>query len=74
MDKDRIKGKVDEVAGRAKRQAGEWTGDSRTQVEGGIQELKGRAENAWGKVKDEARKDDETDTTAESQHRHDGRQ
>ena len=55
MDKNRIKGKMDEIAGRAKRQAGEWTGDTQAQGEGAMDEIKGRAENAWGKVKDSAR-------------------
>lgn len=34
MDKDRVKGTIDDTAGRVKRQVGEWTGDTRTQVEG----------------------------------------
>jgi uncharacterized protein YjbJ (UPF0337 family) len=55
MDKDRVKGKTDEVAGRVKRQVGEWTGDSESQVEGGAQEIKGKVQNTWGKVKDAAR-------------------
>ena len=55
MDKDRIKGKIDEAAGRAKRQVGEWTGDTETQTEGAMKEVKGVAENAWGKIKDGAR-------------------
>ncbi|MBV9073340.1 MAG: CsbD family protein [Acidobacteria bacterium] len=55
MDKDRIKGKMDEVAGRAKRQVGEWTGDVETQGEGAAEEIKGTVQNAWGKVKDGAR-------------------
>ena len=55
MDKDRIKGKMDEVTGRAKRQVGEWTGDEDAQTEGAMDEIKGRAENAWGKLKDGAR-------------------
>ncbi len=55
MDSDRIKGKTDEVVGRAKRQAGEWTGDKETQAEGGAQEVKGKVENAWGKTKDAVR-------------------
>jgi uncharacterized protein YjbJ (UPF0337 family) len=38
MNKDQVKGKVDEVAGRAKRQAGEWTGDGESQVEGAAEE------------------------------------
>jgi uncharacterized protein YjbJ (UPF0337 family) len=60
VDKNRIKGKMDEIAGRAKRQVGEWSGDTQAQGEGTVDEIKGRAENAWGKVKDSARnlKDD----------------
>jgi uncharacterized protein YjbJ (UPF0337 family) len=52
MNKDQVKGKVDEVAGRAKRQAGEWTGDGETQVEGAAQEIKGKVQNAWGNAKE----------------------
>jgi uncharacterized protein YjbJ (UPF0337 family) len=39
MDKNRIKGKVDDVAGRVKRQVGEWTGDTESQA-GGAQQIK----------------------------------
>jgi uncharacterized protein YjbJ (UPF0337 family) len=52
MDRNTIKGKLDVVAGRAKRQAGEWTGNSQVQVEGAVQEIKGKVEQAVGKVKD----------------------
>ena len=55
MDKDRVKGAIDDVAGRAKRQVGEWTGDTNAQVEGAAQQVKGKAEKAWGNVKDAAR-------------------
>jgi uncharacterized protein YjbJ (UPF0337 family) len=55
MDSDRVKGKMDEVAGRAKRQVGEWTGDTESQVKGAAQEVKVKVENAWGNVKDAAR-------------------
>ena len=55
MNKDRVKGKLDDVAGRANRQVGEWTGDTKTQVEGAAQQVKGKVENAWGKMKDAAR-------------------
>jgi uncharacterized protein YjbJ (UPF0337 family) len=60
MDKDRVKGKIDDAAGRAKRQVGEWTGDTKSQVEGAAQQVKGKVENAWGKTKDAIRdaKDD----------------
>jgi uncharacterized protein YjbJ (UPF0337 family) len=55
MDKDRVKGTVDDAAGRIKRQVGEWTGDTNAQVEGAAQQVKGKAEKAWGNVKDAAR-------------------
>ena len=55
MDKDRVKGTIDDAAGRAKRQVGEWTGDTGAQVEGAAQQIKGKAEKAWGNVKDAAR-------------------
>jgi len=53
-EQDTVKGAVDDAAGRAKRQVGEWTGDTKTQVEGGAQQIKGKAEKAWGNVKDAA--------------------
>lgn len=55
MNKDTVKGTVDDVAGRAKRQVGEWTGDPDKQVEGAAQQVKGKAEKAWGNVKDAAK-------------------
>jgi len=68
MDKDRVKGKAEEVAGRAKRQVGEWTGDTEAQVEGGAQEVKGKVQNAWGKTKDAVR-----DVADDAKRRHDER-
>jgi uncharacterized protein YjbJ (UPF0337 family) len=55
MDKDTVKGTIDDAAGRAKRQVGEWTGDTKTQVEGAAQQVKGKIEKAWGNLKDSAR-------------------
>ena len=55
MDKDRIEGKMEDIKGRAKRQVGEWTGDTQTQAEGAMDQVKGKAQNAWGKAKDAAR-------------------
>jgi uncharacterized protein YjbJ (UPF0337 family) len=66
MDKDRVKGTIDDAAGRAKRQVGEWTGDTQTQVEGATQQVKGKVEKAWGNVKDAAR-----DVGNRSEHSHD---
>lgn len=55
MDKNRVKGTIDEVVGSAKRHVGNLTGDTRTEVEGAVQQVKGKVENAWGKTKDAAR-------------------
>lgn len=55
MDKDRVKGMIDDAAGRAKRQVGEWTGDTNAQVDGAAQQVKGKVEKAWGNMKDTAR-------------------
>ena len=52
MNKDDIKGTIDDAAGRAKRQVGEWTGDTKTQAEGAAQQVKGKAEKAVGTVRD----------------------
>lgn len=55
MDKDRIKGKIEEVAGQAKRKVGEVTGDDKTQAEGLAEQAKGKARQAVGKAKDAVR-------------------
>ena len=55
MDKDRVKGAINDAAGRAKRQVGEWTGDTNAQVEGAAQQLKGKTQKVVGQVKDAAR-------------------
>jgi uncharacterized protein YjbJ (UPF0337 family) len=52
VNKDKVKGTIDDVAGRVKRQVGEWTGDADAQLEGLSQQLKGKSEKAWGAVKD----------------------
>ena len=52
--KDQIEGKGNDIKGRVKRQVGEWTGDSKLQVEGAVDQIKGKAQNAFGKVKDGA--------------------
>jgi uncharacterized protein YjbJ (UPF0337 family) len=68
MDKDRIKGTLDDAAGRLKRQAGEWTGNPNAQAEGAAQQIKGKTEKAVGQVKDairDARERRETHSDAE---------
>jgi len=54
MNKDRVEGKLKDVAGRIERQAGEWTDDPKTQAAGTAKQVEGKLQNAWGKVKDAA--------------------
>jgi len=68
MNDDKIKGTIDDAAGRAKRQVGEWTGDTKTQVDGAAQQVKGKAEKAVGNVRDaihDATKHDATDRSVD---------
>lgn len=51
MDKDRVKGVIDDASGRAKRQMGEWSGDTHKRMEGTAQQVKGKAEKFAGSVK-----------------------
>lgn len=55
MDKDRVEGKGKDIAGRVKRQVGEWTGDEKTQTEGAADQAEGKVQNAWGNLKDKVR-------------------
>jgi uncharacterized protein YjbJ (UPF0337 family) len=55
MDKDRVEGKVKDVAGRVERQVGEWTGDSEKQAHGAAKQAEGKVQNTWGTVKDAAK-------------------
>lgn len=55
MDKERIKGKAQDVAGRVERQVGEWTGNEKAQAEGMAKQAEGKVRNAVGKMKDNVR-------------------
>ena len=52
MNKDRVEGKVKDIAGRVERQAGEWTDDTNAQVKGAAKQVEGKVQNAWGQAKD----------------------
>jgi uncharacterized protein YjbJ (UPF0337 family) len=71
MDKDRVKGKTKDIAGRVQRQVGEWTGAEKDQAEGAAKQVEGKVQNAWGKVKDAVKKPsrERTDTEAEKRDR-----
>ena len=55
MNKDRVKGTIDEMVGSAKRGAGKLTGNTPLQVKGMAQQVKGKLENTLGKAKDAVR-------------------
>ncbi len=47
-----VKGKLDEIAGKAKQAFGDLTGDQSAANSGAAQEVKGHGEQAWGSVKE----------------------
>lgn len=55
MDKDRITGAATNAAGKVKEAAGKVTGDAKLKREGRAQQIKGKAQNAIGGIKDSAR-------------------
>jgi uncharacterized protein YjbJ (UPF0337 family) len=56
MNKDRIKGAAKQVVGKAKKTAGDLTGDVRLQTEGAAEKVFGKAQSLAGKARDEAHK------------------
>jgi uncharacterized protein YjbJ (UPF0337 family) len=56
VNKDQLKGKAKDIAGRVERQAGEWTGDQEAQVRGAAKQVEGKVQKAWGDLKDAAQK------------------
>jgi uncharacterized protein YjbJ (UPF0337 family) len=56
MNKDRVEGKVKDIAGRVERQAGEWTGDTNAQVKGAAKQVEGKVQNAWDQAKEATKK------------------
>ena len=53
MDKDRIKGAVEQAKGKVKEQAGKLTGDKKLETEGKIDA--GKVQNTIGGIKDSLR-------------------
>lgn len=52
MNKNRVKGAIDEAVGTAKRKAGKLTGNTPLRAKGIAQQMKGKLENALGRAKD----------------------
>lgn len=55
MDKDRVKGMVDQGKGSVKETAGKAMGDKKLETEGKVDRAEGKLRNAVGGMKDEIR-------------------
>jgi uncharacterized protein YjbJ (UPF0337 family) len=51
MDKRRVKGKVADAVGRAKRQVEEWTNETKARVKNATRKVKNKAEHGLDKIK-----------------------
>jgi len=54
MDSNRVKGTVDELVGAAKKNAGKLTGNTRLQIEGAAQQVKGKLKDTVRAAKGKA--------------------
>lgn len=66
-----VKGKFDELAGKAKQAFGDATGDQSAANSGAAQEVKGHGEQAWGSVKEAAHDTHERNETSTAGESHD---
>ena len=55
MDKDRVKGSVEQAKGHVKEVAGKLTGDSKLENEGKADQVAGKIQNKIGGIKDTLR-------------------
>jgi uncharacterized protein YjbJ (UPF0337 family) len=55
MDKDKIKGKSNEMAGKARQAYGDMADDPEQRSEGESQEMKGKMQGAMGDLKEKAK-------------------
>lgn len=56
VNKDRAKGKMKDLSGRAERQTGEWTGSPKRQARGAVKQAEGKLQNTAGKLKDSVKR------------------
>lgn len=55
MDKDRIEGAAKNIKGKVKQKVGKAVGDSKMEGEGAAERVAGKAQNAYGSLKDTLR-------------------
>ena len=51
MNRDELKGKTDQIKGRAKQALGDLTDDERLHSEGKVDEMKGEAQEGFGRAR-----------------------
>ena len=56
MNKDQIKGRVEEAKGKVKEIAGKAVGNPRVEAEGDIEQIAGKVQKTYGDAKNEAKK------------------
>jgi len=56
MNRDKAKGKLNEIAGRSQQKVGKLTGSRKTQLEGALRQTKGELQQLRGGVKDAAKR------------------
>jgi uncharacterized protein YjbJ (UPF0337 family) len=56
MNKDQVKGRVQEAKGKVKEVAGKAVGNKRIEAEGDAEQLAGKVQKTYGDAKNEARK------------------
>ena len=56
MNKDQVKGRVEEIAGEAKKVTGKVVGNKNLEQKGRVEEAAGKARATYGDVKNEIRK------------------
>jgi uncharacterized protein YjbJ (UPF0337 family) len=55
MNKDTVKGQAEQVVGKVKQKFGEATGNQKIANSGAAEQIKGVAQETWGKTKDTAK-------------------
>jgi len=56
MNKDQVKGRVEEAKGKVKEIAGKAVGNPRVEAEGDVEQLAGKIQKTYGDAKNEAKK------------------
>lgn len=69
MNKDQMKGKLDNLKGRVKEAIGAAGGDKRTEAEGFTERVKGAVQKKYGDAKEAISRHDKQDDTEETRRR-----